>query len=85
MNQKLIDSLTEQLTPLLSGKLPFGGEEALKQPLETAVAGIVSRLDLVSRDEFEAQKAVLQRTREKLEALEAHIASIDVNSANKSD
>ena len=75
INQKLIDSITEQMAPLLAGKLPVN-DEALKQPLKSAVANVVSKLDLVSRDEFEAQKAVLMRTREKVEALEQALEAL---------
>jgi BMFP domain-containing protein YqiC len=37
----------------------------------------LSKLDLVSRDEFDAQTRVLARTREKLEALEARLAALE--------
>ena len=37
----------------------------------------LTRLDVVSREEFDAQTAVLKRTRERLEALEAQIAALD--------
>jgi ubiquinone biosynthesis accessory factor UbiK len=37
----------------------------------------LSKLDLVSRDEFDAQMRVLERTRAKLEALEARLAVLE--------
>jgi BMFP domain-containing protein YqiC len=37
----------------------------------------LTRLDLVSRQEFDVQAAVLRRTREKLEALEARLAALE--------
>jgi ubiquinone biosynthesis accessory factor UbiK len=37
----------------------------------------LSRLDLVSRDEFEAQTRVLERTRARLEALEARLGELE--------
>jgi BMFP domain-containing protein YqiC len=37
----------------------------------------LSRLDLVSRDEFEAQTKVLERTRARLEALEARLTELE--------
>ena len=37
----------------------------------------LTRLDVVSREEFDAQATVLKRTRERLEALEAKIAALD--------
>jgi BMFP domain-containing protein YqiC len=37
----------------------------------------LSKLDLVSRDEFDAQARVLERTRSRLEALEARLAQLE--------
>ncbi len=37
----------------------------------------LSKLDLVARDEFDAQSKVLERTRAKLEALEARLAALE--------
>ena len=42
----------------------------------------LNRLDLVSRQEFDVQAAVLRRTREKLEALEARLATLEGNKTN---
>lgn len=36
-----------------------------------------AKLDLVTREEFEVQTQVLQRTREKLEALEKRVADLE--------
>jgi ubiquinone biosynthesis accessory factor UbiK len=41
----------------------------------------LSRLDLVSRDEFDAQARVLERTRALLEALEARLAALESSTA----
>jgi ubiquinone biosynthesis accessory factor UbiK len=43
----------------------------------------LSKLDLVSRDEFDAQARVLARTREKLEALEARLATLEGNARSE--
>jgi ubiquinone biosynthesis accessory factor UbiK len=37
----------------------------------------LSKLDLVSRDEFDAQARVLERTRARLEQLEARLAALE--------
>jgi BMFP domain-containing protein YqiC len=37
----------------------------------------LSKLDLVSRDEFDAQAKVLERTRARLEALEARLTTLE--------
>jgi BMFP domain-containing protein YqiC len=39
--------------------------------------GSLAKLDLVTREEFEVQEAVLARTREKLEALEARLRELE--------
>ncbi len=41
------------------------------------MSSALSRLDVVSREEFEVQAMVLLRTREKLEALEARVATLE--------
>ena len=38
---------------------------------------VLDRLDLVTREEFDAQAAVLAKTREKVEALEARVAELE--------
>ncbi len=38
----------------------------------------LSRLDLVTREEFDVQRAVLMRTREKLDALERLVEQLEV-------
>lgn len=42
----------------------------LRDNLRMALQGTLSKLDLVSREEFDTQVAVLQRTRQKLDELE---------------
>ena len=50
-----------------------GAEAKVKQILQAQL----SRLDFVSREEFDVQSQVLIRTREKLEALEARLAELE--------
>jgi ubiquinone biosynthesis accessory factor UbiK len=58
----------------------FPKEEFIsRQDLKRLIESAASRLDLVSRDQFDAQTAVLQRTRERLEVLEAKLAEIEKN------
>ena len=51
--------------------------EQLDRNAKSLLQSALTRLDVVSREEFDAQAAVLKRTRERLEALEAKIASLD--------
>jgi BMFP domain-containing protein YqiC len=54
---------------------------ALRRDLEQNFKGVLqsqlTRLDLVTREEFDVQSAVLRRTREKLAALEQRLADLE--------
>ena len=52
-------------------------KEELSENLRTFLEASLARMDLVTREEFDVQRAVLQRTRGKLEALEARIADLE--------
>ena len=51
--------------------------EQIDRNAKSLLQSALTRLDVVSREEFDAQAAVLKRTRERLEALEAKIAALD--------
>lgn len=53
--------------------------EDVEQHARAAVTSVLARLDLVTREGFDAQAAVLARTREKLEALEKEVAAFDAS------
>jgi BMFP domain-containing protein YqiC len=76
-------SLDELARRLASAVPP--GVAALGRDLEANFKAILqaglSKLDLVSRQEFDVQAAVLRRTREKLEALEARLAALEKNNS----
>ena len=81
MQERLIDELTK----LLSREMPeFGNamQEDIHQHVRAAVSAALARMDVVTREEFDVQRAVLERTREKLTALEQQLAELE-NSANK--
>lgn len=48
--------------------------------IHALLQGMFAKLDLISREEFDVQTQVLKRTREKLEALEAKIESLETKS-----
>ncbi|MGB0205538.1 MAG: accessory factor UbiK family protein [Neptuniibacter sp.] len=77
LNPQLIEGLTEQFTQILSGDAKLPGQDSLQQQVKSVLQGTFDRLDLVSREEFDAQKAVLLRTREKVEALELKLAELE--------
>ena len=74
------DDSIENLARKLAESVPEG-LRSMRDDLETNFRGVlqsgISKLDLVTREEFEVQEAVLARTREKLERLEAKLAEIE--------
>ena len=49
----------------------------LEKNLRALLASAFSRLDLVTREEFDVQREVLARTRAKLQELEAKLAELE--------
>jgi BMFP domain-containing protein YqiC len=76
LDPKHLDDLTRRL----SGSLPRGLQalqEDISRNLRAALEAGLGKLDLVTREEFEVQSAVLARTREKLNRLEAEVAKLE--------
>ncbi len=71
-----IDDLARRLSDLLPPGLRESRDE-LHASFRQALQSGLSRLDLVTREEFEVQRAVLLRTREKLEALERTVDTLE--------
>jgi len=54
----------------------------LERNFRALLSGTMARLDLVTREEFDAQARVLARTREKLESLEQRLAALESTGEN---
>jgi len=70
----------EEFAEKFSQSIPSGAkafkediESSFKQVLQSAIA----KMDLVTREEFDVQKKVLAKTREKIESLEKAIAKLE--------
>ena len=74
---EMIKDLTQRLLDELHTHLPDADQMLPKRELHIALQAALARLDLVTREEFEAQTAVLLRTRQKLEALERELARLE--------
>lgn len=72
---KLLEELGNKVSEILASTPAKDVEKNIKAMMASAF----SRLDLVTREEFEVQREVLARTREKLEALEAKLTKIEAN------
>jgi BMFP domain-containing protein YqiC len=75
---QLFEQFTQQFNKLLGPAANAAGDE-VKQQIRAAMMGAFDKLELVTRDEFDAQRAVLLRTRERLETLEKQVAEIEIN------
>lgn len=76
LDPKQLDDLAQRL----AGSLPKGLvalQEDVKRNLRAALEAGLAKLELVTREEFEVQSAVLARTRRKLELLEARMAELE--------
>jgi len=73
MNEKFLSELSARLAALAADNPAKDFEKNVRALLSSAF----SRLDLVSREEYEVQTQVLARAREKLAALEARVAELE--------
>lgn len=62
-----------EIVPPQFGEMPHDVEAKIK----TTLAKGLQKMDLVSREEFDIQTAVLAKTRAKLEALEKQVAELE--------
>ena len=73
-------SQIDELARRLSGLVPPGvreSREELQQNFKAVLQSGLAKLDLVTREEFDVQRAVLMRTREKLEELQHAVAELE--------
>lgn len=76
LDPKLFDDLSRRL----ADALPHGArtlQDDLQRNLRAALEASLGKLNLVTREEFEVQQAVLLRTRARLEALEARVVALE--------
>ncbi len=76
IDPKILDELSRRI----AGGIPPGLQmlqEDLRKNVRAALEAGLSHLDLVTREEFDIQTAVLARTREKLEQLERKLDELE--------
>lgn len=77
-----IDNLLDQIT----SALPDGWQDLrgdMERNLRATLRTTLTKLDLVTREEFEIQRDVLARTRDKCDALGAQVAELERQFLNK--
>ncbi|ROQ21886.1 hypothetical protein EDC38_2514 [Marinimicrobium koreense] len=76
----MINDFAQKFFQEIDRKLPGLQDMLPKQEIKAAVQSALGKMDLVTREEFDAQSAVLQRTRERLEQLEKQLADLEKRS-----
>ena len=69
--------ILEEIGTRLSGIIAASPAGDIEKNARALLASVFAKLDLVSREEFDIQTQVLQRTREKLKALEARLDRLE--------
>jgi hypothetical protein len=72
----------EQIMNTVTRLLPKTPQEA-RRNLHAALADVLGRLDLVTREELDVQAAVLARTRDRLKAMEERVVALEQESAKQ--
>jgi len=73
LGQKVFEEISGKLGQVLADS----PAKDLEKNLRAVLQGVFAKLDLVTREEFDVQAQVLARTREKLQELEARLASLE--------
>jgi len=67
----------DEITRALSAAFPAGITQDIEKNLRQVLQAQLDRMGLVTREELEVQKAILQRTREKIEVLEKTVTELE--------
>jgi len=76
MNNESIENIASKLAEAVPEGLRSVRDD-LESNFRSVLRASLAKLDLVTREEFEVQEAVLAKTRQKLEALEARLEEIE--------
>ncbi len=82
MNKQFFDDLAHKMSANLP-PLPGGIKNEVEQSMRNILHNAFDKMDLVTREDFEVQSAVLQKTRIKLEKMEKKLAEFEQQLAIK--
>ena len=82
LDPKKLEDLAKQIAEAVPPGVKNMAEEA-EGRVKAVLQSQLSKLDLVTREEFDIQSQVLIRTREKLDAMESRIAELEAKLAQK--
>lgn len=82
LDAKLLDDIARRLNSAMPASAR-AVQNDLEKNLRAATQSVFARLDLVTREEFDVQRKVLARTREKIEQLEKQVAALEAQLLKK--
>lgn len=71
-----LDELARKLTAMMPASVQHLHAD-IERNLKAGLAGTFQRMELVTREEYEVQAALLARSREKIDALEARVKALE--------
>ncbi len=73
LDPKTLEEIGNKMSTLLANS----PAKDLEKNAKAAMSGLLAKLDVVTREEFDVQAHVLARTREKLKELEARVEALE--------
>ncbi len=73
LNQKILDEMSKKMGEILAQS----PAKDIEKNARALLASLFSRLDLITREEFDVQQEVLKRTRDKLAEMEKRVAELE--------
>lgn len=73
---KMLDEVAQKLSSVLPGSFQ-AVQQDIEKNFKTVLQNAFSKMDLVSREEFDVQSSVLSRTRAKVDAMEKQLAELE--------
>lgn len=81
LNTKLLDEISAKLDEVLKQS----PAKDIEKNMRALLANFFTKLDLVTREEFDVQREVLSRTRQKLAELETRLAAMEAGREPETD
>ena len=73
LNAKFLEEMSNRLSELIAAS----PARDIEKNVRAMVTGMFAKLDLVTREEFDVQRELLARTRQRLEDLETRVAALE--------
>lgn len=80
IDPKGLDEMARKLTALIPE--PIGqAQEEMEKNFKAGLQGLLNKMDLVTREEYDVQVQLLERSRERLNELEQRLAALESKSS----